>query len=407
MARAAGLARKGDTMRELTESVIVVRYTLTEAAYRKLVENASNAVKREYEIRIPIESLTPYARLAVIDLPTNMPGGLNSSFSLRWPDEVQEKPTADDLSDLLLSLLKQHQDQQEAITNWITLNKTKLTDGRWHGGNHTYPQDFERMGCEGCSLKINSDQLPRDLKDRAKKAYQEKLAAKKARAGAKADRRFEAYLACLVDHPLQATRDGKWITGPLPDAPATSMGTPHGDGFNVPDIFQDLLKQIQAKAEALLSKQTKEKEKTIEAWVAMHGTDSQQARFKEGFLPNDELWSAIRAWVFGPLDLEPFERYAWIEDGDVDHTDDCHGYGECEILYDVEDIKGLDEEQYEVLVSMRQRAKECPIKVDLEPRIHTAMPYCASDDNPCVMKRCSVLVNTEFCGRPLSREYAL
>jgi len=392
-------------MRELTESVIIVRYTLTEAAYRDLVAEATGVVQRSYQIRIPIADLLPAARLAVIDLPTNQEGGLNSSFSMQWPAEVSGAPTADDLSDRLLALLAEHQAHAQALADWIATNEALLTDGRWSGRRFTFASDFKEMGCDCGDLKFLTEALPKSLLLRAKKAHQEKAAEKKAELDAQADLAFEAYLANLEENPLQAVEDGVWIADGLPGAPSTSLGHPHGDGCNVPEPFKLKLANIRLATEVERARQDAKHTAQIAEWLDDHGTESQQARFEDGVLPNGELWDAIRDWVFAALD--GCERYERLDSKDAPHHEDCYDHYECDISYYVKDATALTMEQHAVLIELRRRAEECSVGITVTPRHHTAWAYCTDGVNTDVVHRYSALASAEVFGRPLSREYAL
>jgi len=397
-------------MRTLTESVIIVRYTLTEAAYRDLVAEATGVVQRSYQIRIQIADLLPAARLAVIDLPTNQEGGLNSSFSMQWPAEVSGAPTANDLSDRLLALLAEHQAHEQALADWIVTNEARLTDGRWNGRNYTFASDFKELGCDCGDLKFLTEAMPKSLLLRAKKAHQEKAAEKKAELDAQADLAFEAYLANLEENPLQAVEDGVWIADGLPGAPSTSLGHPHGDGCNVPEPFKLKLANIRLATEVERARQDAKHTAQIAEWLDDHGTESQQARFEDGVLPNGELWDAIRDWVFAALD--GCERYERLEDGDAVHTTQCHednydGCADCDVGYDVEDAAALTEDEHTKLILLRRQVQQCPVAITVTPRHHTVEPACADEEKTYVVHRLSALASAEAFGRPLSREYAL
>lgn len=391
-------------MRELTDNRITVSYRLTQKAYRDLVADATRAIGRDHTITIPIAELTSEARLAILDLPTRAENGLNTGFSLRWPADVDAQPTADDLSRHLLDLLRQHNEQQQAIAVWISANEARLTDGRWDGSLSTYAHAFVRLGCDDSGdLRISGAEIPMEIRARARTAWE----LQRDKADAAKDEKFRAYLAHLAEHPLTATRDGEWILGPLPGAPETSAGRPHGSGIYVPTALRDRLNQIRDRAEALLAEKHREQQHQIATWLNDHGTESQKARFAEGFLPDEELWNAIRDWAFLPLQDLP--RYERLKIQDVHHTDDCDMYDResCSADYDVNDATALTADEYERLKTVRQLARACPIDTEVVARLHTATPACARESATYVVRRLGVLVSGSFAGRPLSREYAL
>ena len=131
------------------------------------------------------------------------------------------------------------------------------------------------------------------------------------------------------------------------------------------------------------------------AWIAVHGTESQRARFAEGLLPEQEMWGAIRDEVFSSITSPRYER---MVGGDIEHDNDCP---DPRAAYGVNPLAALDADQYARLVQIRRVA---PAGATVAPRLHYAS---CGDCSVARVERASVLVTLDWFGRELSREYAL
>ncbi len=132
------------------------------------------------------------------------------------------------------------------------------------------------------------------------------------------------------------------------------------------------------------------------AFVAAHGTDNQQARHKEGLLPEKELTDLIRNHLFAALKFARFDR---ITASEIEHRDDCI---ESMPHFDVEDAKELTAGQFELLAKIRKAA---PPGAVVTPQVHTG--HCNGCNGGSIVTRPSAHVTVEWHGRKLSRKYSL
>jgi len=147
------------------------------------------------------------------------------------------------------------------------------------------------------------------------------------------------------------------------------------------------------KAEAIAKEQRKVNQ--IKAWVEANGTENQKLRYKDGFLPDQEIIDAIRAEVYAPLDV--FNRYKKLTKSDV-----CEGedeYDRHDVSFDVEDAEHLSADQYDALLKI----KEAIPTATIEPRIHTAK----CDDCETEVTRIGFMVRLTVGDFEFSREYGM
>jgi hypothetical protein len=143
-----------------------------------------------------------------------------------------------------------------------------------------------------------------------------------------------------------------------------------------------------------------ERANAVKAWIAEHAPEL-AARHGEGLLPETELLERVRASVFAPLDFD-FKRHEKITAADIEH-------GECEDSepkFSAVKAEELTGEEFECFTAIREAASEMPQVTSVWPREHRG--WCGRDNcDGGTTSRRSALVTVEWCGRRLSREYAL
>lgn len=135
----------------------------------------------------------------------------------------------------------------------------------------------------------------------------------------------------------------------------------------------------------------------LTAWIGAHGTTSQIARHAEGLLPEEELLTALRDWIFAGLSGET--RYKKIHGAEVDHAGECY---QPEYRFGSDPAAALDEDEYAALQRIKQLA---PHGATVLARVHYGQ--CQSECCTTRVVRCGALVAVTVLGRDLSREYAL
>ena len=136
------------------------------------------------------------------------------------------------------------------------------------------------------------------------------------------------------------------------------------------------------------------RQKAIKDWVEEHGDDSQQARLREGLLPEEEILEAVVNEVFEDLDDQT--RYDPIR---LDQVCDCL----CarRVQFTQSPPQTVDSAQFRILHDIREDAPKGAL---VETVLHrAACPACS-----CVpLARLTARVTVEWNGWLLAREYLL
>ena len=211
------------------------------------------------------------------------------------------------------------------------------------------------------------------------------IAAKQAKAKAEAEAEAKAKAEKLAEEmaaPIDTylvRRDGAW--------------KPTGLDYNHPrnkDVLAEAERRNQAEADAYAE--------CIGMFVAEHGTLDQCDRYEAGVLPQAELDTMLREFVFqGMADLARYEK---IRKSDIEHDSDYGG--EHEVSFSASEQGPLTTEQFAVLTEIQEAS---PTGAEVEVRKHVG--YCQDDSCPEVVRRLSALVTVTWNGRELSREFAL
>jgi hypothetical protein len=134
----------------------------------------------------------------------------------------------------------------------------------------------------------------------------------------------------------------------------------------------------------------------ISDWVRDHGTPNQQGRHSLGLLPESEVIDAIRGAAYAALD--GFPRYVKIRMADIDHEDDCGGFGELSCA--TSPAGALTASEYDDFTAIQRAA---PADAELEALAHA----CSCSECHATTVRRSVRVAIKVGELSFSREYAL
>ncbi|MFZ3047158.1 MAG: hypothetical protein WA151_14700 [Desulfatirhabdiaceae bacterium] len=155
-----------------------------------------------------------------------------------------------------------------------------------------------------------------------------------------------------------------------------------------------LEKEKESRKKLAIAASAERRKNQLSAWVVEHGTDNQKKRFKEGFLPEDEIVYAIRDQAFAPLADEP--RYEKLTKGDVcDSDEDWHH----DVGFNVYDADKLSAEEFDKLESLRGIMPEATIT----PRMHIG----ECDECETRVRRVSFKVTMVVGELTLTREYGM
>lgn len=140
----------------------------------------------------------------------------------------------------------------------------------------------------------------------------------------------------------------------------------------------------------------KQKEEFLKAWVATHGTKSQQDRLEEDLLDFSEIMDSIRETVFAPVTAPRYEKIT-IEDV---CTCEDRDYSDCRLSCDVEAAPHLTAEQYEQYREMKTKLPDAKWQV----RKHV----CETDECEQSLSKLGVVATiTVAPGITVSREFEL
>jgi hypothetical protein len=138
----------------------------------------------------------------------------------------------------------------------------------------------------------------------------------------------------------------------------------------------------------------------LATWVAEHGDQSTQGRFRIGMLPETEVLDRIRDQAYRPL--AEFRRYRKIRWCNIEHTDECYSdYGDQNVLEcDTEPADALTAEEFDTYTALDQAA---PADATLETLAHA----CECRTCGAGLIRKSVRVQLTVGELEFSREYTL
>ena len=137
-----------------------------------------------------------------------------------------------------------------------------------------------------------------------------------------------------------------------------------------------------------------------EAVVSEIGSDADRGRLSEHLLPDTELLHLVHDHVFAAL--TDHERYTRITESDVRDAHDEDLCSDFCAKFAVDDATELPATEWAALVEVRTHAPEGSI---VTPRIHKG--YCPQCEGDREVTRYSALLQIDWHGRKLSREYAL
>ena len=138
------------------------------------------------------------------------------------------------------------------------------------------------------------------------------------------------------------------------------------------------------------------KVEALDHFVENHGSATQIAHLRAGYMAEEDKLHLVRDSVFGGL--SSFPRYAKLRPEDVDHEYGCEEV----VCFKVIPVPVLTGPQFE---EFRQLQAAAPKGALLEPRLHTAV--CQSDSCPGEASRYSIRITVEWNDRKLSREFSL
>jgi hypothetical protein len=156
------------------------------------------------------------------------------------------------------------------------------------------------------------------------------------------------------------------------------------------------LRVEEAKAAEIAAKEAEARRLAqMDDWVRDHGTPNQQGRYSLGLLPESEVIDAIRGAAYAALD--GFPRYSKIRMADIDHDDDCGGFGELSCA--TSPAAALTASEYDAYTAIQEAA---PADAELEALAHA----CTCSECHASVVRRSVRVVIRVGELTFSREYA-
>lgn len=150
----------------------------------------------------------------------------------------------------------------------------------------------------------------------------------------------------------------------------------------------------QAEREAL---QKDELDMTITEALTRLGKTLELKQYKDGYLSDEAQRDNLRQYLWSDLD-DGIKRYRRLKAADIEHAEDCGGYGDIE--FDVEDAKTMSSEDYQFLIDLRNIFPEAD-GWQVEPRAHTGL--CETCD--AKVERIGIHVSREVGPYTISREY--
>lgn len=133
-----------------------------------------------------------------------------------------------------------------------------------------------------------------------------------------------------------------------------------------------------------------EKSRFLVQWVRDHMEENAHARFKDGFLPEQEVLDALRNTLYAPL--ATFDRYQRVNAKDLVHSADCRWH---KLNCKTRSLTSLDAAQYDVYTAIEAAAEaislpfeDVSLAVELTPFVHSC--FCLGCD--VTLDRASVQV---------------
>jgi len=137
------------------------------------------------------------------------------------------------------------------------------------------------------------------------------------------------------------------------------------------------------------------RKRLVNQWVARYGTANQLSRLAEGYLSYEEVLSEIRNSVFSPLDSFPrFRRMSRMA------VCRCpRRRAPCDVVFRTSTNATLTHDQYDSMLQVRSLMPDAAVCA----RAHIGFGVRCRETKT----RLSLMVDVEFDGVRLSREYAL